>query len=186
MKKSFEDWKAIQEKAEEKYERTGPSAVYEYGKLLGLNLSDCNECNAITHDVGDSDGTVECLLCGSRKLHGPVHEKSETQEYRSVRGTMVVERVNGIIFEITPGALEDKDCNGIRNGFNLCAVFREHDESTCTVYGSINDAWGDVFTNVAKGVARIHAVSEHELINLQRMAEEAFTFEELINNWNNV
>jgi hypothetical protein len=99
---------------------------------------------------------------------------------------MVVERINGLVFEITPGALEVKDCDGIRNGFNLCAVFSEHDESTCTVYGSINDAWRHSFiANKYTDPVRIEC-SEHELINLQRMAEEAFTFEELINNWKNV
>lgn len=183
MRRTIDDRKAIQEKVKEKLELHGKGAVQYYGDKLKLDKCFCPTCNEVTHTLLCSSGDY-CLICEKVKpdKEGSVRN-AKLSDARERQGRMIVEVVGDILFEITAGAHEVKDTDGIEQGFNLVAVFSVHDQSTCTVYGSINDAWTSTFVSTGKDIMRIETVGEHDLINLQRMAEEAFTFEELKINW---
>jgi hypothetical protein len=101
---------------------------------------------------------------------------------------MIVERYNGYEFELTRAAWEVKDCDGEEHGFNLCCVrtgpAKRPEDSTWTAFGKLTHAisWAN---GERKGWPSIDGLSEHDIINLQRLAEEAFTFKELQKWWKN-
>jgi hypothetical protein len=55
-----------QKRAVRLYEKTGPSAVYDYANELGIDeWSECSQCEAETPDVKNGS----CLLCGHPKTN---------------------------------------------------------------------------------------------------------------------
>ncbi len=109
-------------------------------------------------------------------------------EHTQITKSMIVERYNGYMLEITRAAAEVKDCDGEEHGFNLCCVrtgpAKRPEDSTWTAFGKIFHATSWT-AGERKGWPSIENVTEHELINLQKLAEEAFTFKELQKWWKN-
>lgn len=184
MRHTASDCVAIQEKAREKLKNQGPGAVAFYGTRLGLGKSFCNQCQAVTHTLPLADKSW-CLLCEYDKpVDAPIPNR--VRQKREYRRSIVVEKIGDWELEITTGAHEVKDCDGSDSGFNLVCLHNTFERGDrpkeWIAFGTLEHAlkWANGRTN---GEPRIKSVSDLELINLQRMAEEAFTFEELIKKW---
>jgi hypothetical protein len=76
MTRTDEDLRAIYDKAMEKYDRHGPSAVYRYADALNIPQSACWQCEAYTPTLEFSD-VHTCMLCGQTKTYATEQHSQE-------------------------------------------------------------------------------------------------------------